>query len=352
MQPIQAPNHANRFAFLDVTRAVAALSVMLQHGLEASGLEGLEPGAVATTWLNLGETGVAIFFLVSGFIIPASMRGTPTFLRFWLRRIFRIYPLYLTIFVAALLVTKYLFDKPLPPLGITIFSHLLIVQPWVGLPNFVGGAWTLLIEMIWYAAFSIAFFSGIGTGKRLIVWFLIAYAIVIAVAAIVFPQFPFGRFSIFALCFYGYAYLLRFEEKIDARTFMAISVTFLLLTLVSLFVGFALYPSGAHGAPTFTCVVISWGLALALFPIAIRLRNVDFCNSPVLRYLGEISYSLYLVHSLVMGIMMYLGVRVFVFLPILLVVTLTVSTLTYRFIERPGIALARRLTQKTSLAQA
>jgi len=53
---------------------------MLQHSLYQSGLLGGQPPETLTgfipNWLELGETGVVAFFLVSGFVIPLSLEKT------------------------------------------------------------------------------------------------------------------------------------------------------------------------------------------------------------------------------------------------------------------------------------
>lgn len=342
-----APNHAQRFAFLDVARAIAALAVMLQHSLEASRIETLEPGAIATTWLNLGQTGVAMFFLVSGFIIPASVREGSTIRDFVIRRALRIYPLYWAMFALTVVILVGVGGDPMPPLAPTLGTHALFVQEWLHMPNFVGGSWTLFIEMIWYIAFAVAFFSFFGVGFRLVGGFLIAYLLITLSAAVLLPSFPFGRLSIFGLCFYGYLYLLHFEGKVTMRTFQLGSLAFLLLIAINLIVGFLINPSVAPGAPSFSCVAISWSIALILFPLLLWQRNSTFAQLPALRYLGEISYSIYLLHSPVMRALEMTDLHGIPFMLATFAITLVGATLTYKYIERPGVALARRLTRRT-----
>src|SRR6266480_3962126 len=72
-----------RLGFLDVARGLAALLVLLSHAF------GHLPAAAA-----LGRTGVLLFLVVSGFIIPASLEQGGSNARFWLRRFFRLFPLY------------------------------------------------------------------------------------------------------------------------------------------------------------------------------------------------------------------------------------------------------------------
>src|SRR5262245_47244671 len=86
-----ASKDANRLAFLDVARGIAALVVLFEHGLEQCIPHYLD---WSLPRLNLGRIGVLLFFLISGFIIPASLEQGGSQARFWLRRLFRLFPLY------------------------------------------------------------------------------------------------------------------------------------------------------------------------------------------------------------------------------------------------------------------
>jgi len=72
--------YTSRLDFLDALRAVAALAVILQHGLELS-----VPGFMVWTTRNFsfGQAGVCLFFLISGFIIPLSLEKSGSNIRFW-----------------------------------------------------------------------------------------------------------------------------------------------------------------------------------------------------------------------------------------------------------------------------
>lgn len=346
LAPPPAPDHTRRLAFLDVARAIAACSVMVQHALEGGGLESLEKGAVATSWINFGEVGVAIFFLVSGFIIPASMRGPQSLALFWTRRILRLYPLYWVIFLFTLLLSIFLLGDAAPAPLPTVLSHLVFVQSWIGLPNYVGGSWTLLIELMWYVAFSAAFFTFIGVGLRLVILFLLGFPVVLAVGLFAIHGLPLGRFSILALSFWGYGYFLYFDGQIGRRAFMLLNLAFVALIYSALFIGFYLQPSTAAAAPDFRCVFFSWTLALVIFPALMWCRDSSFARLPALCFVGEISYSVYLVHSPIMRILEHFDVSGVLFVLATIVLTLLIATITYRYIERPGMALSRALTQR------
>ena len=65
-----AANQGSRLAWLDALRGFAALCVVFDHG---STLLLLPARSFLYQWLNLGQYGVFVFFLVSGYIVPASL---------------------------------------------------------------------------------------------------------------------------------------------------------------------------------------------------------------------------------------------------------------------------------------
>jgi peptidoglycan/LPS O-acetylase OafA/YrhL len=89
-----------RFAFVDALRGLAALSVVLYHSYEVGHIAGLlaHLPAWVTHLLRQGGIGVAVFFVLSGFVIPHSVarsRVTLPFVgRFMLRRSLRLEPPY------------------------------------------------------------------------------------------------------------------------------------------------------------------------------------------------------------------------------------------------------------------
>ncbi len=74
----------------------------MQHGAEL-----LWPGYLrwSVEYFRPGEYGVFVFFLVSGFIIPASLEKRGSVRAFWVGRVLRLYPLYWVALVAVAVVS-------------------------------------------------------------------------------------------------------------------------------------------------------------------------------------------------------------------------------------------------------
>jgi peptidoglycan/LPS O-acetylase OafA/YrhL len=97
--PVVAPPPGHpRFPLVDSLRALAALAVVLAH---VTKINGTAPGPWGTVFYNLGQHTLAIFFILSGFLIyrpfvNAQMNGAPrpALPRFFWRRVLRIVPAY------------------------------------------------------------------------------------------------------------------------------------------------------------------------------------------------------------------------------------------------------------------
>src|SRR5580704_10235612 len=83
---------ASRLAWLDALRGIAALCVVFDH-LTYSVFQPVRDSVYH--WFDPGQYGVFVFFLVSGYIVPASLERKGSVRSFWVSRVFRLYPLYL-----------------------------------------------------------------------------------------------------------------------------------------------------------------------------------------------------------------------------------------------------------------
>ncbi|GIF18147.1 peptidoglycan/LPS O-acetylase OafA/YrhL [Actinoplanes tereljensis] len=141
-----AAAHTSRMAWLDALRAVAALLVVyahLTHWLLS------DVRAVTANWFNGGVAGVMLFFLVSGYIIPASLERHGDLRRFWASRLARLFPLYLAVGGVVLLVlpvAPYLVEHPVA----ATIAHLTMLAQFTGFDLVTPVIWTLTFEMAFY----------------------------------------------------------------------------------------------------------------------------------------------------------------------------------------------------------
>jgi peptidoglycan/LPS O-acetylase OafA/YrhL len=140
----------SRLAWLDALRGLAALAVVFDHG---STLVVTSTHSFLYQWFNFGQYGVFVFFLVSGYIIPASLERKGSVRGFWVSRGFRLYPLYALAIIAA--VAAYalgygtLRGAQHHPFQ-SAAADLLMLPNVLGGPNVPNVTWTLSYEMVFY----------------------------------------------------------------------------------------------------------------------------------------------------------------------------------------------------------
>ena len=155
--PVSVTRAPQRVAWLDALRGFAALCVVFDH-MSTLVLQHVRNDLYQ--WFNGGQYGVFVFFLVSGYIIPASLERKGSVRGFWVSRAFRLYPLYILGIGVSVLAWKTGFGP----------IHGADTQPktWVySLPfmmsNMIDGAnvpnviWTLSFEMVFYLLLSALF---------------------------------------------------------------------------------------------------------------------------------------------------------------------------------------------------
>jgi peptidoglycan/LPS O-acetylase OafA/YrhL len=165
---------APRLVFANQLRGLAALSVVVSHyagvfwgmrdfiavSTSSPPIGGATPAIVVSLsnpWFNYGPFGVAVFFLLSGLVIPLSLK-VHTRASFMAARILRIYPTYLVallIEVAVLHADSAYWHRPFPFSNWQIAENALLIHTSLGQPVIDLVNWTLCIEMKFYVLVAI-----------------------------------------------------------------------------------------------------------------------------------------------------------------------------------------------------
>jgi peptidoglycan/LPS O-acetylase OafA/YrhL len=99
---------------------------------------------------NTSRYGIMVFFLVSGYIIPASLERRGCVRTFWIGRIFRIYPLWMAVVTAVLAANLLGFaqirDFDGQSIAAVAVAHVTLLQELLGTPNLLLVLWTLSYE--------------------------------------------------------------------------------------------------------------------------------------------------------------------------------------------------------------
>jgi peptidoglycan/LPS O-acetylase OafA/YrhL len=335
-----------RLDFLDALRGCAALAVVFQHTAQSLWL-GYRTFAFSI--FDLGNFGVVLFFLCSGFIIPVSLERQASLSGFWLRRLFRLFPLYWSC-LAFTLTMGYLngwagFDADFraQPWACGL-ANLTMLQTLFGCSNLLGPAWSLMFEIIFYVIVSIQFRLGlIKQAVPLAVGMLLGAIVVEGLAPLAWSiQLPNGILSFFGTMFVGTVLYRYASGELGLRALAGVLALAIFAEVATL----------AGDAFTDGGVWVHWItarlLAYLVFIVALSLRRRQVPRA--LSWLGLISYSLYLVHPYVI----YQPARA---LPPWLALfaapaaLIPVAALTYRVIEEPAIRLGRRLTPSRRVAR-
>ena len=330
--PAPAPPAAKtRLDWLDGLRGYAALVVVLFH-LSPSVL-GSERHLAVFRVIDLGKYGVLLFFLVSGYVIPMSLERHGSLRRFWIGRLFRIYPAYLLAVVLVLVVTLRV------PGGLStergLLAHATMLSDPLGVRGAVRPFWTLSYEMVFYLVVAGLFAWRLHRHSALWAAVLAAGAVV---AAPVLPDGLFaGHLGVTAavLLVLVAGCVAAFVTRRAVRAAGLVGIGFLLLVAVNghptgqstvassqqgllllavMFAGTVVYRTqhgqidGRVGVPSLLlvglCVTasISWitvAAVAATFAAAFALRERR--TPAALTWLGAISYSLYVLHVIVLS---------------------------------------------------
>src|SRR5580692_4355455 len=156
-----AARTGNRLAWLDVLRGLAALCVVFNH------FGYFVPPRIQTDvyqWFNPGDYGVFVFFIISGYIVPASLERKGSVRTFWVSRLFRLYPLYLFAIGFAMLLWAIHFGdlrgEDADP-ETSVLSQLLMMSNVLGGINLPNVVWSLSYEMVFYLLLTALFMARI-----------------------------------------------------------------------------------------------------------------------------------------------------------------------------------------------
>jgi peptidoglycan/LPS O-acetylase OafA/YrhL len=315
-----------------------------------------------------GGFGVTVFFFLSGYLITTLMRleyeetGHVSLKQFYLRRVLRIHPPFYLVLGSALLLTLLgVIGGPLELRAVTAqalhyANFWFIRHGFAGVPFGTGVYWSLAVEEHFYLVFPwmYALLRRLPGPRQVLVllgicalvlawrsWLVMAsHAIEDRTALASDTRFDSLLFGC-ALALYGNPALdaPRLAQGIWKYALLPLGVTGLLLSFLmrnAVFRETFRYTlQGVCLVPVFVCAVrhANWGPFRAL-------------NWAPLKWTGKVSYSLYLVHQIVIGVVYPRLNKV----PTLLVpgalalgISLAIAALIYRFIEQPCARLRRRL---------
>ncbi|MEZ5383038.1 MAG: acyltransferase [Microthrixaceae bacterium] len=391
---------------LEGLRAVAALLVLFTH--LASSASGNRYGYARYT--GRFDVGVTIFFVISGYLLYlpfaralTGLRSQPNLRRYLRRRVLRIFPAYWVV----MLVSAFIYERAMPMDASELARYLTLTHIYTPstFDNPVPPAWSLSTEVAFYAflplfAWAISRLPGRGEHQRvrnqwlgLGAMVLVAFAfrawlvsldvpapgqpatgpMVEPLTVVSLKAWIFNHLDTFAVGMGLALFQVNRERRTEVtergageaaatwspaagRTVSVVGVAVAVaafLAVSSEWVGLSvqqlLYSPTQEWGRHLLYTVVGGGLVVAAVAgVRGRWFGTQLLGSPPMRFLGRISYGIYLTQILVIGIYLSrrpqdeFGIPIWQMTVFVLPVVVGLSWLLFRFVERPAMSLRNR----------
>lgn len=375
------PKKTTRFTKLDGLRGILALIVCLNHSFMVVVIP-----AFATVWqqnplffhdiqaklqqffmlLGNGGAAVTLFFLLSGLVLGQSLSKLQMNFRnivgFLVKRIIRLYPVYVFILILTAIYMKTGFVYQTFPFSSAWFNWWMNFQMTLKefilnfffIHAYVGGVtWTLRVILITSFIFPVFFLLNKKTSwwQDILIWGLLIY---LSFTVLNIPNFRDLRYL---HMFYLGLMVPKFETMFSKAPNWLVALILPFATLVLL--GFR-YLTEEYLGGVVESIISFFIIGIAAYGNKVSILN--FLDRKVMQFFGKISYSLYLIHF---SVLYLLGRLMFLYLPnlpytsnyllihiclftISTVIATLLSVFVYRFIEMPSHNLSRIVGQKIS----
>ena len=365
-----------RFKYVEGLRALACLTVVFNHAIAESYPSAYhvsipENLSLLRLWFAFGHHAVTAFIVISGFCLglPAASQqfkreiGWGTFM---VRRIARILPPYYAALIISLIIAWAFFPSPVGihydfsahPRSIDILSHVLILQNIVGTGEINYSLWSIATELHIYAGFPLLVKVLSKRGG----WFLALLGVLISFAlSFLLLETRLSRAYVhLAGAFivgvgaswvvsgdhnHNFTNILRKISKPVAIGFMTLVVVWTIILPRSLYKPFIL--------PHDFLVMIGIG-AILIWCGSISGFGRKLLELKPLVWLGERSYSLYLLHVPIQAALLKVAInsldlthteRLVFSLTVGFGILLGLTWVFHRFVEIPAMALSRGVAQ-------
>lgn len=356
-----APDPGARYSALDGLRGFAALSVFVFHLIVTHRF--IETGVWTVPdsrfYALLGPVGVSLFFMITGFLFWKKMlhvKGRPRWIDLYIGRLFRIGPVYLFVVLVMFCIvfarTGFQLQEPIGVVAGSLLQWLALgaidTQPDVNgyraTHVLAGVTWTIAYEWAFYASLmATAYFA---RGRTHFIF--VPGALALSLAGKVFLHIDAMGFA--ALFLLGMAVASLLHENMKLRIPHALSSAMVLALML------AVFTTSRNGYETVTAIL----LALVFYLVCSGTTIYGLLTTTSARRLGNISYSLYLMQGLVLTLVfavtpvrdfaMASSQNYWVVGTVCAALLILAAVLGYALIERPGIALGKRLTRRRPAA--
>jgi peptidoglycan/LPS O-acetylase OafA/YrhL len=358
----------DRFEYIDSSRGIAILMVVFVHTSQS--IKGLNPHTIDLT--EFCQLGVQLFFVLSAVTMCNSLEkvnlGKKNILLFYLKRFFRIAPLYyagIIIYFSISLLLNYRdsgilkADEQYNPLN--IISNVVFVHGFYrpANNNIVPGGWSIGTEMVFYlmVPFLFLFYKHLKNKvifliipflflvSNLVIFNMVNERLLLNKDQIIFIYYNlFNQLPVFLIGISYFFYFRTYENKQPGNfKWMTVSIFVFIFSL------FAMAKIRYNISLTPVLSAVSFVFLIEVF------RNCHFLINRVLVRIGQLSYSIYIFHFIFAWYIsgqVYKMMKEYVFPELGLVICFLISVFltsmvamaSEKAIEKPGIDFGRKIS--------
>ncbi|KAA0976941.1 acyltransferase [Pseudomonas sp. ANT_H12B] len=352
------PSGAGRYASIDGLRGYLAFGVFVHHSIITWIF--LRTGVIdfpsSNVYSQLGQGSVALFFMITGFLFwdrLLTQGRQHDWLAFAISRLFRLYPLYLPLMLIVFVTVFYLQDWELKESGIRLIGQTLAwltfdrpdvnQYPQTGM-LISNVTWTLGYEVFFYLALPLAAMVFIYRDS----WLQVVLCLIGIYTLYQVVGWEHSLKKHFLASFLGgiaAAYWIRRPQLLAWSKKPLAGI----IALLALAIAFTAFNRAFNLKPL---------LLMSVFFVIVASGNTLFgaLRPRSIRWLGEISYSTYLLHGFVLWVLVQrlplvleLDAReTWIFLPLFALCScllIIISSLTFLYIEKPGVNAGKKTLQ-------
>ena len=369
---VAVANTRTRLEGIESLRAYAAVAVIFFHLVGTGGAK--LPEVLSFIGTNFGF-GVPLFFVVSGFSLSygywQKLNDGEAIGNYFKRRFARIAPLFYAVLLFELVLHWAVWGKIYDPSELLVnvlFMFNVIPHMTDGI---VWASWSIGVEMIFYVLFPLLLMvcrGVVSTVLALVVCTTVATLFTVGLQPFEAQLMSFMHHNFVTnapyfvwgiLAYHIHCKVSSLGQEIRRPVCWALCAL-ALGSILTLYYGTSLYQYFSSRGLRTTWEML-WGVPFATVCVAMALHPSRLLSNPVTRYLGTISFSLYLVHPIIVWGFGKLGVYSWVYalfpgsevagylgsMAVALSAVTAISVFTFNFIEKPGMEWGKRWARRT-----
>jgi len=301
---------------------------------------------VANFFVGAGASAVTLFFVISGYVLKLSIDKSSegsafrTSIAFTIKRLFRIYPAVLAVIMAAAFLEPYLFISPTQRSWSEILLNMSLASSTMDWPT-----WSIRVEILAVPAILLFWFTRKRFGCAGLIGLTAALA-GLSFARSLYGEDMFGRY----VFVFGLGMLIHDLPR-------SLSPSRALATLAALATIAAIFARPVLSFHAQSAILVEAICATYLLTVLVHgglPRSKALLGHRILRFLGRVSYSFYLIHFLVLltivrqvpGLISAVAfgnpyVAALLSWLSIVVISIPIAAVIYRWIELPGVNAGR-----------